>query len=74
MSLLLIIISAVELEKNFSNFALSSISIFLKTKVNVVTNLKPFHWVNNSISLLLIADSVPLSCNSVLKEYKRIYS
>ena len=74
MSLSLIIISAAELEKKFSNFALSSISIFLKTKANVVTNLKPFDWVNNSISLLLIADSVSLSCNSGFKEYKRIYS
>ena len=54
-----------------SYFVLSSLSIFLITKTSVVTNLKPFNWANKStISLLLIADSVSLSCSSGLKEYK----
>ena len=70
MSLLLIIISAFEFEKKIPYFVLSLLSLFLKTKTNVVSNFKPFNWFNNSISLLLIADSVSLSYNSELKEFK----
>ena len=33
-------------------------------------NLKPFSSDNKSISLLLIAESVSLSCSSGLKEFK----
>ena len=51
-------------------FVLSSVPIFVNTKTNVDTNLKPFNWANNSVSLLLTADSVSLSCRSVLKELK----
>ena len=43
---------------------------FLNTKTNIVTDLKPFNLVNNSISLLLIPDSVALSCRTGLKEFK----
>ena len=57
------------LNKNY-HILLSSCSIFLNTKSNVVTNLKPFNWVNNCISLVLIAVSVSLSCSSGLKEFK----
>ena len=49
---------------------LSTLSIFLNNETNVVTTLKPFNWVNNLINLLLIADSVFLSCSSRLKEFK----
>ena len=49
---------------------LMSVEFFFNTKPNVATNLKPFNWVNKSISLLLIADSVSLSCSSGLKEFK----
>ena len=51
-------------------FVLSSLIIFLGTKTNAVTNLKPFNWVSQSFRLLLIADSVFLSCISGLKEFK----
>ena len=65
MSVLLIIISDFKLEKKVS------LSLFLNTKTNVDTNLKPFNRVNNSISLLLIADSVSLNCSSGLKDFKK---
>ena len=70
MSLSLIIISAFEFEKKFSNFVLSSLSIFLKTKTNVNTNLNPLQLKNKFFSLFLIADSVSLSCSSGLKEFE----
>ena len=41
MSLSLIIISAFELELKLSHFVFSLLYIFLKTKTNVVRNLKP---------------------------------
>ena len=53
-----------------SCFVLSTPSIFLNTKINVFTNLKPFNRVNNFIRLLLIASSVSLTCSSGLKEFK----
>ena len=70
MSLSLIIIFAFELEQNLSNFVLSSFSIFLNTKTSVVMNLNPLNSDNNFFSLLLIVDSVSLSCSSGLKEFK----
>ena len=45
-----------------SHFVLSLLFIFLNTKI-VATILKPFKWVNNSITLSLIADSASLSFN-----------
>ena len=51
-------------------FFLPSLSIFLNTKTIVLTNLKPSNKVNKSIRLLIIADSVSLSCSSVLKKFK----
>ena len=62
--------SGFELEQKLSNFVLSLLSIFLNTKTNVVTNLKPFNWVNKSISFFLIADSLSLSCSSGWKKFK----
>ena len=53
-----------------SYFVLSSLLIFLNTKTNAVIDLNSFNLVNESISLLLIADSVTLSCISGLKEFK----
>ena len=47
-----------------------SLSIFLNTKTNVVTNLNPLNLANKPISLLLIVDSVSLNCSSGLKEFK----
>ena len=70
MSLSLINISAFELEQKLSYFVLFLLSIFLNTKTNVVTNLKPLNSDNNSIRLLLIANSVSLSCSSGLKIFK----
>ena len=70
MSLSLIIIFAFELEYKLSYFVLPSLSIFLNSETNVVKNLEPFNWANNSISLFLIADSVSSSCSSELKEFK----
>ena len=67
MSLSLINISAFELEQKLSYFVLSLLFIFLNTKTNVVTNLTSD---NNSIRLLLIANSVSLSCSSGLKILK----
>ena len=67
MSLSLINISAFELEQKLSYFVLSLLSIFLNTKTNVVTNLTSD---NNSIRLLLIANSVSLICSSGLKILK----
>ena len=43
MSLLLIVLSAFEIELKRSYFGLSSLSIFLSTKTIVVKNLKPFN-------------------------------
>ena len=51
-----------------SYFDLSLFTISLSTKTSVVTNLKLFNWVKKSINLLLIADSISLSCSSGLKE------
>ena len=48
----------------------SSLLIFLNSKTNVATNLKPFDSDDKFISLFLIADSVSLSCSSGLKEFK----
>ena len=42
----------------------------LNTKTNFVTNLSPLNLVNKSISLLVITDSVSLSCSSGLKEFQ----
>ena len=42
----------------------------LNSITNVVTNLKPLSSHNKSISLLMTADSVSLSCSSGLKEFK----
>ena len=50
--------------------ALSSFSIFLNTKTNVVTNLNPLNSDKGRFSLFLIADSLSLSCNSGFKEFK----
>ena len=47
MLLSLINISAFEFEQKVSYFVLSSLSIFLNTKTNVVTNLNPLNSVNN---------------------------
>ena len=60
-------------------FVLSSLSIFLITKTNVITNLNPLNSVNNFFSLFLIADSASLSCSSGLKDlefqhYKNLQS
>ena len=51
-----------------SYFVLSSLSIFLNTKTNVVKNSNPFKSDNKSIRLLL--GSVSLSCSLELKEFK----
>ena len=61
------------------HFVLSSLSIFLNTKTNVITNLNPLNSVNNFFSLFLIADSASLSCSSGLKDlefqhYKNLQS
>ena len=48
---------------------LSSLS-FENTKANVAKKEKPFNWVNKSISLLLLGDSVSLSCSPGLKEFE----
>ena len=53
-----------------SYFVLSSHFIFLNTETNTVINLNPFNSDNKSISLLLILDSVSLSCSSRLNEFK----
>ena len=53
-----------------SCFVLSSLSIFLNTKANAVTNLNPLHSDNNFFSLILIADAVSLSRSLGLKEFK----
>ena len=49
-----------ELEQKLPYVVLSSLSILLNTKTNIVINLKKFNWVNKSNSLLLTADSVSL--------------
>ena len=64
MPLSLIIIAASELEQNSHTFFYLCSLFFLYTKTNVVTNLKPLNTDNNSITLLLIADSVSLGCSS----------
>ena len=53
-----------------SYFLLSSLLNFLNTTNNAVTNLNPLSSDNVFISLILIVDSVFLSCNSVLKEFE----
>ena len=70
MSLSLIIISAFELEQKVVNFVSSSFSIYLNSKTNVATNLKPLSSFNTCLGNFLIADSVSLSCSSGLKEFK----
>ena len=55
---------------SLNNFVLPLRFMFLNTKTNVTTNLKPFDLVNKSISLHLIADLVTLSCSSGLKGFK----
>ena len=75
MLLSLIIAFAFELKWKLLYFVLSLLSIFLNTKTNVVMNLKPLIWVNNSISLLILGlvdseGSVSLNCSSGLKEFK----
>ena len=50
-----------------SYFDASLFSTFLNTKINVVMNL---NWANKSFNLLLIADSVSLTCISGLKKTK----
>ena len=67
--MIVIIIYAFEIEQKLLYFVLSS-PTFINTKSNVVTNLKPFNRANNSIGLLLIADSVSLNCSSGLKNLK----
>ena len=54
------------------NFVSSSLSVFyfLNSRNHVVVDLNPFNSVNQSFNLLLIADSVSLSCSSGLKEFK----
>ena len=49
-----------------SKFILSSLFVFLNTKISVAANLNPL----NFFSLFLIADSVCLSCSWYLKEFK----
>ena len=44
--------------------------MFLNTKTNVITNLKPSNSANNCISLRLVTYPVPLSCSLGLKEFK----
>ena len=51
-------------------FVASSLSIFLKSIIKVVTNLNPLNLVNKSFSLFLIANSVFLSRSSRLKQFK----
>ena len=51
-------------------FVLSSFFIFLNSKTYVVTILEPFNSINKSISLILIANSVSVSCISWLKKFK----
>ena len=67
MSLSLIIISCLKLSYFFY---LHFLSIFMSTETNVVTNLKYLNSVNNSIGLLLIANSTSLSCSSGLKGFE----
>ena len=45
-------------------------SVFWKSKTKVVKILNPLNSDNKCISLFLIVDSVSLSCNSGLKEFK----
>ena len=61
MSLSLIIISPLSLNKNSQTYFI--FPFYLLTKTNVVTNLKPFNQVNNHIRLLSIAHSVSLTCS-----------
>ena len=42
----------------------------LNSKTSVATNLTPFNSISKSISLFLIADSVPSGFSSGLKELK----
>ena len=70
MSPSLIIVSAFEWEQNVSYFVFSSLSIFLSTATNVVTNLNPLKLDNNFFSLVLTAYLVSLSCSSEFKEFE----
>ena len=47
-----------------------SLSIFLNSKTNVVTNLKPLNSDNKSISLFLVTNLESLNYDSGLKEFK----
>ena len=51
-------------------FASWSLSIFLNSKTNVVTNLKPLNSDNKSISLFLVTNLESLNYDSGLKEFK----
>ena len=46
------------------------LSIFLNSKTNVVTNLKPLNSDNKSISLFLVTNLESLNYDSGLKEFK----
>ena len=52
-----------------SCFVLSSLSFFLSSKTNVVTNLNPFHS-DSFFSLFKISESVSLSTSSESKKIK----
>ena len=68
---MLIICSAFEIKHIvYEYIVLSSLSIFLNSKTNVVTNLNPLNPDKKSISLFLIVDSVSLSYSSGLKEFE----
>ena len=51
-------------------FVLSSLSIFLNSKTNVVTNLDLRNSDIKSSSLFLTADSISLNCSSEIKKLK----
>ena len=70
MSPSLITVSAFEWEQDVSYFVFSSLSIFLSTATNVVTNLNPLKLDNNFFSLVLTAYLVSLSCSSEFKEFE----
>ena len=50
MSLSLMTVSTFVFEKKVLSFVLTSVSIFLNSKNNVIANLKPFKRVKKSIS------------------------
>ena len=70
MSLAIIIVSTFQFNQNVQYIILTSLSIVLISKINVVTNLKPLNSDNKSINLFLTANLVYLSCSSELKELK----